>query len=154
MLKIGSLKSALRQNGKVRSLCWRANREVNSIKYFTAKENSNVRKLDGNISWCRYIFGDLGVPRQNGRFCTVRIRFDSIRIKMAATVGTRYISKHRKDNKRKEPGNDVGQLIVPYPLIFIGQGMKNLYFSKLRGLFENCRQRLFSVCYNHLKLRS
>ena len=73
MLKIGSVKSALRQNGKVRSLCWRANREVNSIKYFTAEENSNVRKLDGNISWCRYIFGDLGVPRQNGRFCTVRI---------------------------------------------------------------------------------
>ena len=40
--------------------------EKSILKYFIAEDNSNVTILDGNISWCRYLFGDQEAPLQNG----------------------------------------------------------------------------------------
>ena len=40
--------------------------EKSVLKYFIAEESSNVTILDGNSSWCRYLFGDRGAPLQNG----------------------------------------------------------------------------------------
>ena len=39
--------------------------EKSILKYFIAEESSNVTILDGNISWCRYLFGDRGASLQN-----------------------------------------------------------------------------------------
>ena len=40
--------------------------ETSTLRYFIAEESSNVTILDGNISWCRYLFGYRGAPLQNG----------------------------------------------------------------------------------------
>ena len=40
--------------------------EKSFLKYFIAEKSSNVTVLDGNISMCRYLFGDGGEPLQNG----------------------------------------------------------------------------------------
>ena len=42
------------------------------LKYFIAEESPNVTILDGNISWCRYLFEDRGAPLQDGQFCIAR----------------------------------------------------------------------------------
>ena len=40
--------------------------EKSILKYFIAEESFNVTILDGNISWCQYLFGDGGAALQNG----------------------------------------------------------------------------------------
>ena len=40
--------------------------ETSILKHFIAEESSIATILDGNISWCRYLFGDRGAPLQNG----------------------------------------------------------------------------------------
>ena len=42
--------------------------EKSILKYFIAEGSSNVTILDGNISYCRYLFGDRGASLQNWLF--------------------------------------------------------------------------------------
>ena len=42
--------------------------EKSILNYFIAEESFKVTLLDGNISWCRYIFGDWEAPLQNDAF--------------------------------------------------------------------------------------
>ena len=57
---------AAERKSMVTLLAFNVKIEKSILKYFTAEESSNVTILDGNISWCRYLFGDRGAPLQNG----------------------------------------------------------------------------------------
>ena len=106
-------------------------------KYFIAEESSNVTILDGNISWCRYLFGDRTAPLQNGWFCTATsLRFASIWLQ---PLGLDISAKKRQS-----------QLIVAQPL------MISQYLSSDRvwriSISQNClvekyRQSLLSYVF-------
>ena len=60
-------------------------------KYFIAEESSNVTILDGNISWCRYLFGH---RRKMGIFA-LREAFYSLQ--NGHNVVTRYLSRGKTE---------------------------------------------------------
>ena len=103
--------------------------EKSILNYFIAEESFKVTLLDGNISWCRYIFGDWEAPLQNDAFAP-REAFDLLQNGRNRS-DSRYISI-----EKTKPTHSV-ITVNGSPILFIRQGVKNLVISKLRGLVVN-----------------